>query len=237
MGQHANPRPTTLLLAVSAALAAALTAGCSSGTTTGGSGAQRTPSAQKAPVAKSRPKVDAKADPLVRHTMKDVAPQNPRALKSSGAAAQPHWCGTDDLSTRLGEPSGAAGNRYAVLVFTNTTATACRTTGYVGLQLLRSGNAKVPTQVVRTHIGAPQQVLTLRPNTSARTTLHWGTVPGDGDSTAGNCQPTANRIQVTPPDSFTQLETAWNFGPVCQQGRIEVEKLQPGSGTSISRGR
>ncbi|SNS60001.1 DUF4232 domain-containing protein [Actinacidiphila glaucinigra] len=58
-------------------------------------------------------------------------------------------CAAKDLAASVRAIDAGAGNRYAALVLTNTSRTACTTRGYVGLQLTGPDGAKVPTRVVR----------------------------------------------------------------------------------------
>jgi Protein of unknown function (DUF4232) len=148
---------------------------------------------------------------------------------SAGAAAKTPWCGTGQLAVTTRGLNPGAGNRYAVVVLTNTSPGTCRTQGYIGMQLLSSSGKAVPTNVVRDHSRTAAR-LTLASGQHAYARLHWGAMPGTGDSTSTNCQTPASRVEVTPPDSYSHEEVKWSFGPVCEKGRIFVLPLALGTG-------
>ncbi|KRV49863.1 hypothetical protein AQ490_19505 [Wenjunlia vitaminophila] len=233
MTRHLRSIPVTLAVVAAAALAA----GCGSDddTASGPAGdAARAPSAPAAPASPQQRATNTptqKADP-------DDAPSPPvGAPSSSPTGARPPtdrpagtpWCDTDRLVLRLRALSPAAGNRYAVVTLTNGSDTACRTQGYIGMQLLDGAGEALPTEVVRDH-SRTASPLVLAPGASSWARLHWGAVPGAGDAETGPCQPEARRVRVTPPDSYSQEEAVWDQGPVCQAGRLEVLPLAAGSG-------
>jgi hypothetical protein len=148
------------------------------------------------------------------------------AAGTSQAATQPPWADTSSLSVRIHALNSAAGNHYASVVLTNKTRHTVRTEGYVGLQLLNSRNKDVTTHVVRDrgHV-AP---ITLKPGQSAYTRLHWSVVPGHGEPTSAEKNP--SKLEVTPPDSRNHLTTTWKLGDVLQKGRIDITPLAQGSG-------
>ncbi|MEK8172190.1 DUF4232 domain-containing protein [Streptomyces sp. M19] len=92
-----------------------------------------------------------------------------------------------------------------------------------------AGGKAVPTRVVRDH-NVPARQITLKPGGHTYAQLHWTVVAGRGDRTSGDCQPVANRVRLTPPDTHRQLVAGWSYGPVCQQGRVVVQPLANGSG-------
>ena len=73
-------------------------------------------------------------------------------------------------------------------------------------------------------------VLTLAPDASAFTVLHWTAVPGPGEAATGDCEAVPAAAQVTPPDETTQIVIAWTMGPVCQQGAVDTAALVAGPG-------
>jgi len=125
--------------------------------------------------------------------------------------------------------SPGAGQRYAALVLTNRSGHPCQTFGYVGMQLLDSAGRPAPTRVTRARPPAPT-VLTLAPDGSAFTVLHWTVVPGAGEPATGDCEPDPAAAQVTPPDETTQQVVAWTLGPVCQLGAVDTVALAGGAG-------
>lgn len=129
-------------------------------------------------------------------------------------------CSPSALSGRLVGGSPGAGQRYASLVVTNVSRSKCTMYGYGGLQLLDSDGRALPTRLERTPNPGPRLV-TLSPGKSASKELHWGAVPGPGDSDNGPCQATPARAIVIPPDDTSPFSVTWTFGPVCNTGRIE----------------
>ena len=135
-------------------------------------------------------------------------------------------CGTATLRATLSLTGAAAGNRYALLVLTNTGSAPCRTYGYPGLNL--TGADAPPTKTVRKpETGKPERI-TLKPGASTWTRVHWGAAPGTGDHQSGDCQPTATSLQITPPDQRDHLRAKWTYGPVCERGTLYVSALHPG---------
>ncbi|HEU5160516.1 MAG TPA: DUF4232 domain-containing protein [Streptosporangiaceae bacterium] len=151
------------------------------------------------------------------------------ASGESAAAGRPARCHTGQLAGRVRMLDAAAGNRYAALVLTNTSAAACRTYGYVGLQLTGADGAKLPTSVSRESRPGPHGI-TLRPGGSAWARIHWTVASGPGEPAAGPCEPQPARLLVIPPDERTQLAARWPAGPVCDHGKIFVTALSLGTG-------
>jgi hypothetical protein len=137
-------------------------------------------------------------------------------------------CHTGDLGARFQLLNPAAGNRYAALILTNNSAHQCTVYGFPGMLQLDGNSRPMPTNVVRD--GSVPQTVTLDPGGSAWSRLHWGAVPGAGESQTGPCEPQAPWIEITPPDETTQLVISWNVGPVCEQGRIDVSPFATGTG-------
>jgi hypothetical protein len=124
--------------------------------------------------------------------------------------------------------SASAGHIEARVVLTNSSSSACRTFGYVGMQLLDSNGAPVPTDVVR-QPGTIQQI-TLNPGQSASAVSQFSPdIAGQGDSTSGNCQPVAQSTEVTPPNDTRFMVVPGPGQPVCERGTIDMRPLQPGA--------
>lgn len=236
MGRHHH----AVLPVLAAAAVAVLAAGCGSSGGVHDSGSAGSPSAShhSADAAPDSKGSDAKGAAPDGGKAQDQNTRNQstqdKSAKSNAAGtgrtdSSVPWCGTKQLSLSLHGLNPAAGNRYAAAVLTNTSKTSCRTEGYIGMQLLSGSGGKVPTDVVRDH-SKSATTLTLAPNGSAWAQLHWGAVAGSGDSTSANCQPSASQVQVTPPDSYTQEQSKWSYGPVCEKGRISVLPLASGTG-------
>lgn len=138
-------------------------------------------------------------------------------------------CQVSQLAAQLTEGSPGAGQRYATLVFTNNGGQPCTMLGFIGMQLRGMGGATLPTNVVR-NSSVPSSTVTLAPGAKAFTVLHWGAVASGNEPTNGPCQPTPNQVQITPPNNTSFLVQPWTFGEVCQQGQIDVNAMQAGTG-------
>ena len=111
---------------------------------------------------------------------------------------------------------------------TNSSSATCRTFGYVGMQLLDSGGALLPTNVVRQP--GTTQTITLNAGQSASAVTQFSPdVPGQGDSTTGNCQPVAQSTRITPPNDTSFFVVQGPGQPVCERGTIDLRPLQPGA--------
>jgi hypothetical protein len=157
------------------------------------------------------------------------AAPTPAGTGSPTGAAGPDRCHTAGLGISARGLGAAAGNHYAVVTFTNTTNAPCRVYGYPGLQLLTSQGGLEQTNVVRDPASAPALV-TLAPNAVSFSQLHWGAVPGNGDTNSGPCQNAPAKTEVTPPDETANKVIPWPFGIVCEKGTITVTSLRAGTG-------
>jgi hypothetical protein len=162
-----------------------------------------------------------------------AAPGSPASSAPAGTArpATAPWCTTGALKASVRPLQPGAGQRYAALVLTNTSGTACRTRGYVGMQLMTAGGRKVPTDVVRDGSGSPVLVR-LAPGGSAWSELHWTVVATGDEPTTGDCRPAAATARITPPDQYSGVSARWGLGPVCAGGRIDATPLAAGTGPS-----
>lgn len=151
----------------------------------------------------------------------------PAASTSGGTGGQSSRCRTSDLGASLVPGSPGAGQRYAVVVLTDTGGRTCTIDGYGGIGLVDGSGAALPTTQVRVSSPAAQQV-TLRPGQAARSQLHWAAVAGSGDAQQGACQPTPAALRVIPPDETASLSVAWTQGPVCDQGTVDQNAYAAG---------
>jgi hypothetical protein len=135
-------------------------------------------------------------------------------------------CSTADLSAQIEQGSPGAGQRYAMLVLTNTSHESCHTYGYVGMQLLNRQGGALATDVVRDHTLKAQRIV-LAPGAQTYAQLHWSVVPGTGDSGAP-CFSAPARVEITAPDAYTHVTIRWAGGTVCEHGRIDVQPLSLG---------
>lgn len=146
---------------------------------------------------------------------------------SGGSGSSLRKCDVNDVRARIVTGNPGAGQRYAAIVLTNSGSTPCTVYGYGGMQLENSAG-KVPTNLERT---APSpKTVTLIPNGSASSLVHWTVIPSGSESSTGACEPTATTALVTPPDETHTLKVAWNLGPVCGKGTIQQDPYVPGTG-------
>ncbi|MCU1667531.1 MAG: hypothetical protein JWP40_458 [Blastococcus sp.] len=153
-------------------------------------------------------------------TTADRPPAGGSANATGGGAGRVDRCHTSELTGRLVTGGAAAGNRYATLVLRNTGGQQCTVHGYGGLGLVDSSGRALPTRQVRAGSPAPATVL-LTPGTTVSAQLHWGAVPGPGDTPSGDCQPAPATLRVIPPDETDPLSVPWNLGSVCEGGTID----------------
>jgi hypothetical protein len=137
-----------------------------------------------------------------------------------GTPAGVDRCHTSELAGSLVPGSPGAGQRYATLVLRNSGGEVCTIHGYGGLGLVDGDGHALPTHQVRLS-DPPAATVTLQPGDTVSAQLHWGAVPGPGDATSGDCQPTPATLRVIPPDETDALSVAWDQGPVCEGGSIE----------------
>jgi hypothetical protein len=95
------------------------------------------------------------------------------------------------------------------------------------LQLVGAANQVVPTNVLHSMM-FPVTQFSVPPGSQASSLLHWGAVASGAEPQNGPCEPTAQQVRVGVPGQATPLVVAWTFGPVCQQGQIDVGALQVG---------
>lgn len=150
----------------------------------------------------------------------------PAGGTTSSGTASAGRCSNADLAGSLQPGSPGAGQRYATLVLRNTGGRTCTIRGYGGIGLVDASGAPLPTHQDR--VSPAPGTVTLRPGGSATSQLHWSAVPGTGDATSGDCQPTAAALQVIPPDETSPLSIPWTQGPVCEGGTIQQQPYAAG---------
>jgi hypothetical protein len=152
-----------------------------------------------------------------------VVPATAASSHRAAAAVLPR-CHTSGLAVHLGRIDAGAGQRDERVTLRNTTGHACRTQGWVGMQLRRNGH-DVATNVVR--IDGPSHRVVLQPGQHARALLHWAAIPV-GTETGPQCEPNPLRVRITPPDETAFVVKHWGGGPVCGHGEIDVKPLGHG---------
>lgn len=216
MATH-HARSVLAALTMGAALAVT---GCTAGSATS---ADTPASAERSAAPDPDPTSSAAEDTTAKH-----AEDSTSSDKSAADKARPPWCATGALSVSLRPGQPAAGNRYATLVLTNSSGTACRTQGWAGLQLTGKGGKQIPTEVVRDS-STPSRPLTLEPGARASARMHWTVVPSEGDPSDGDC-PDPTAMRVIPPDERKAKSAGWDLGSVCGAGEIDLRPLRMSSG-------
>ena len=183
---------TTLLATLLATVA-----GCGGGETVTGSALPATGSATPAPTSTGPTPTDA---------------GSPSGGAPSSTAAPPPGtsrCHTSELAAALKPGEPGAGQRYATLSLTNTSARTCTVLGYGGLQPLDAAKRALPITLTR-DTGRPATLIRLTPGAAVGRTIHWGTVP-----TGSQPCPTPAYASIIPPDETSPLVIGWSLGPVC----------------------
>lgn len=122
----------------------------------------------------------------------------PATTTTSAAAASDH-CRSEDLRGSLGPTDAGAGQRYTVLVLTNTGTRTCRLRGFPGVSLLDASGSQLGEAAGREGPAGPS--ISLAPGEEASAVLHTSSA-GIG----GACTPTSTRIRVYPPDTTIPLD-------------------------------
>jgi hypothetical protein len=212
------------------AAAGVLAAGCTDSTSPG-QAAQTAPGditqgpTTADPSTQPPPATGVPATPPAAPPQATVQAPPPEVGAPAGAAST--RCHTAELTGSLRSPGAAAGNRYLVLVLTNSSTRACTLYGYGGIQLADAHRRGLPT-AQRRDPSHPPSTIRLEPGISASTALHWTVVPGAGESQTGQCEPTPAMLLVIPPDETTQLAVPWRYGVVCGHGTIDQWGYSPG---------
>ncbi len=116
----------------------------------------------------------------------------------------------------------AGGTGSATLKLKHIGNTSCVLQGYPSLEL-SGARGPVPTNAHQELPPGPSQVV-LGPQMQALVNIKWTTVPAAGEP-ANPCQPTAQRLLVTPPGGPTQYIIPWTHGPVCDGGHFHISAI------------
>lgn len=139
-----------------------------------------------------------------------AAPPTQGGPSSTGTGAPgPSRCHSSELSASLTAGEPGAGQRYATLSLTNTSARTCTVFGYGGLQPLDAAKKQLPITLSR-DTGRPVRLIRLAPGASVGRTIHWNAVPPSSQS----C-PTPAYASIIPPDETSPLVIGWSLGPIC----------------------
>ena len=149
---------------------------------------------------------------------------------TTGGANAANACTGDAMSGTFTAVPGSAGAGTTVyrLQVINTSPVACYVSGLPQVQLLGANGADLPTHVVPEQQGLDTSAkVTLQPNGSAFADARFSPdVNGTGDSTSGQCQPTAAKLRVAfggaPLDIGVHPPTA-----VCERGQLQFKLFSP----------
>lgn len=110
-------------------------------------------------------------------------------------------CSTEQLKGSLGETQSGAGQRYTVLILTNTGTKTCELRGFPGVSLLDAAGKQLGAPASREGNEGP--TVTIAPGASASATLHTS-----AQGTGSACEPTSTQLRVYPPDNTAALTFA-----------------------------
>lgn len=200
-----------------AAAVLAAVAGCAApgGNTIPGSALPATGSATAAAPATSSPHTSSahttapRASSAAASTVVVPPPQRPPSSSTSSGTPGPTRCHTSQLSASLAAGEPGAGQRYATLSLTNTSARTCTVFGYGGLQPLDAAKKQLPITLTR-NTGRPPKLVPLAPGASVGRTIHWTVVPSGSQP----C-PVPAYASIIPPDETSALVIGWSLGPIC----------------------
>ncbi|MDH6129231.1 DUF4232 domain-containing protein [Kitasatospora sp. GP82] len=118
----------------------------------------------------------------------------------------PSACTTGQLSVQQKNPGVAAGQYYSMLIFTNTSTTACTLTGYPGVSYVtqngvQSGNAA-------DHTPGNVTTVTLKPGGTASALLHGSNGISGHDPAQCQLSP-AQGVRIYPPNQTAALFLPW----------------------------
>jgi hypothetical protein len=119
--------------------------------------------------------------------------------------------------------SAGAGQIVYALTLKNTSPSPCSLRGIPNGTLLGVTGAALPTHVRAGGAGRTKRVV-LQPGASAVAQARFSaTVPGQGDSQSGTCQPTASTLQVTTTGGGVTDAAIRPPTSVCEQGTLNFE--------------
>lgn len=127
-------------------------------------------------------------------------------------------CTTDNSTTELGAPSGAAGSTQVPLIFTNTSDAACTLEGYPTVEFVGDGNG---TQIGATAMQDASTVValvTIEPGNSAMATL---TITDAAN--VDDCSPvTPDGFRVIPPGSNDAFFIEVTDYQACENAAVSI---------------
>ena len=128
------------------------------------------------------------------------------ATTTTTAAAGPTRCHTSQLSAALTHAQGAAGTIYSHLTFTNTSATACKMTGYPGVSFVDGAGHQIGAPVPKVPGYGGTVTLAAGGGTAAALFAYHDVVP----NTSPECTPAvaAAGLRIYPPGETAALFVA-----------------------------
>lgn len=136
-------------------------------------------------------------------------------------------CSGDRLSGAFAVVPGSAGAGHIVyrLTVKNVGSNACYVSGLPQVQLLGTTGNALPTSVSPAQPGTGTAAkISLQPGDSATADAQFSPdVNGTGDSTSGQCQPTATVLRVTAPGGGTIDAPIQPPTPVCERGSLHFK--------------
>ena len=140
----------------------------------------------------------------------------------SGSSAKP--CEGGQLTGTFALLPGSAGAgqiEYALTV--KNTGSPCSLRGIPRATLLGVSGAALPTHVRAAGTGGARRVVLQHGASAVADARFSPSVPGEGDSQSGICQPTAHTLQVTPTGGGLMDAAIKPPTSVCEQGTLEFE--------------
>ncbi|MDH6132471.1 hypothetical protein P3T37_001856 [Kitasatospora sp. MAA4] len=116
-------------------------------------------------------------------------------------------CSSSQLTAALTNSGVGAGQYYADLVFTNTSATTCTLTGYPGVSYVTANGVQSGNPAARS-AGNPQTVVTLKPHGTATAQLHDSNGISGYSPSQCDLSP-ADGLRVYPPGQTAALFVPW----------------------------
>lgn len=149
------------------------------------------------------------------------------ATTSTVAAPATNPCAADSLRGSFEGVPGSAGAGQIVykLTVTNTGSSPCFVSGLPEVQLLGTTGKALPTSATAAQPGiATAAKISLKHGASATADAQFSPdVNGTGDSTSGQCQPTATVLRVTAPGGGTFDVPIQPPTAVCEQGSLHFK--------------
>lgn len=153
-------------------------------------------------------------------------PPSPPNVSESSSPNQDNRCTSAALAGSVESMDAAAGTRYVTLIVRNKSNQTCTLWGFGGLTLLDIKKQPLPTTANR-DLDPQPALVTLGPGKEAGKLLHWAVNAAGDEPADGPCETAAASINVLPPDETTPLRVDYQFGPVCDHGKLSTSAYFP----------